>query len=623
MKVYNHLFGQVPNTIAPTVPVRYWNTACLATVAVFIATYVTLGALGHALIPSTQTLAYELHTSFRAGLNLLSIGVLFHNEANVFREIVANTASQIGRWVLTWTCSLSLSCVTAVYSLKPKTNTWVIKGGRVHIEDAPSYARMVSKQFCKKEISRTIHPDLMLPTEQWFRHVLIQGAVGVGKTQILVHIIRQIVHSRNEKMFLYDVKGDFCAYEDFSASELDTKGTTTVYPRPIIVSPYDQRSYVWDIGCDVHTPIQVDEFVKCFIPDESGGNNKFFTSAARMVFSGALRVLIAKHGKKWGFPELRDQKNKTAAEMGPEIFKSYRAAFPLVENADSNTTSSVMQTVMAFTTSIDYMAAAWPKVGKRRFAVTEWIRDDYKGRKLVIVQGGGLEALTAAYISAMVNIAVQEIISPSFPENKELTKKGKKPRSINFIFDELSTAGRINFMPLILQGRSKGVCFIGAVQLLSFLEKYYPPNEIKALPTVIGTNIVCQMGAGPERKAAAELFSTNLMASKDHNPTSNVHTEGKAVVHEEQLTQALGAFGSADGFEIRAIVRMNKADPMLLRWPGLDLPTKRPGQVLADWATRAAADPTAAYEAFEKINAVPIAPRPKGLSSAQIDQLFG
>ncbi|WP_434127409.1 type IV secretion system DNA-binding domain-containing protein, partial [Enterococcus faecium] len=90
-----------------------------------------------------------------------------------------------------------------------------------------------------------------------------------------------------------------------------------------------------------------------------------------------------------------------------------------------------------FTRLIDDLATAWPKVGKRRFSMTEWIRDAYTGRKQVIVQSGPDPTLTKAYIAAMINVAVPDLIGPGLPDNEG-------GRGLYFVFDELTSAGRLN-----------------------------------------------------------------------------------------------------------------------------------------------------------------------------------
>ncbi|MDT9702874.1 type IV secretion system DNA-binding domain-containing protein, partial [Streptomyces sp. P17] len=80
---------------------------------------------------------------------------------------------------------------------------------------------------------------------------------------------------------------------------------------------------------------------------------------------------------------------------------------------DSNTTSSCIAVLANGTAVIERLALAWPeRTPGQMFSMLDWIKDDYTGCKQVIVQSGPDEVLTKAYISAMINVAVPEIIGP-------------------------------------------------------------------------------------------------------------------------------------------------------------------------------------------------------------------
>lgn len=98
-------------------------------------------------------------------------------------------------------------------------------------------------------MSLKLHPELHLPKSHWSRHVLMQGSVGSGKTQILLPIIEQIIRA-DHKLFLYDTKGDFTSY----------------FRKPIIVCPFDERSYYWDIAADCRYPLQAAMLAEILIP---------------------------------------------------------------------------------------------------------------------------------------------------------------------------------------------------------------------------------------------------------------------------------------------------------------------------------------------------------------------
>lgn len=265
--------------------------------------------------------------------------------------------------------------------------------------------------------------------------------------------------------------------------------------------------------------------------------------------------------------------------MLPMIQEHYAKAAPLIVNAESQSTASVLATLSGFTRVIDDLALAWPKRSKRSFSITEWARDDYTGRKQVIVQAGGDAQLTKAYIAAMINVVVPTIISPALPENEE-------GRFIGFFLDELPSIGRINLAPLIDKGRSKGVVVWACLQDFGQLKEVYGDNQAKALLSMVGTHIVCKVQAGETREEVARLLGKNKVAWRTHDDKATVHEESRGVVSSSDLTDRLGFKKGKKmgphGFGIRAMVQTS-GDPLLLDFPGVALPDKRFGQVAARW----------------------------------------
>lgn len=590
----HNAFGRVSKSVAPHTLVRRWDTALLFSAAAFAVVYITSIAIARLAYPTDAFgLGYHAVAGLYLGAHYLTLTMMFTQQAAEYGETL-RSLSVVWPVMVGFSLAVSAFFAALLYGLKPTRNMYVIDGPRVLTgKDAIREAkRITALEVGKSRNTILLHPLLRFAQERLNRHILIYGSVGSGKTQILIAIIRQIIRFR-KKMFAYDVKGDFTSYEDFSAGDwVDpslpwwkravVKTSDAVFPRPIILSPYDKRSYVWDVACDIHTAVQVEEFAKSMIPEETGSANSFFTNSARMLVVGALRTLIAEMPKRWTFKDLSDQLSKTAVEMQETVLENYKKAFPLIENAESQTTSSIMSTIMSNTQAIDYLAAAWPAVTKRRFSIVEWSKDSYRGRKQVIVQGGGMELLTSAYISAMVNILVGEVISPKLPDNTH--------RGIYIIFDELTSAGRLNILPLVDKGRSKGVTVIAGIQELSQLAKVYSPEDAKILPTIVGTQIICQLQMSETRKQVAEMFGTNITATLSHDENANVHQDGRQVVFEHQLTNELGPRKLRKGaFEVRAIVASAGYNPLLLAFPGQKLPVKRPGQIQAKWVTEPAA----------------------------------
>jgi hypothetical protein len=564
-KVYD-AFGSVPATIPPSRPVRYWDRALLAAGGTLALTYPTLLALAWS-IPGGQLVRFPMALKGGAlGLfHVMTAGISFRAPAREFFAIAATHDQTLPRIAIV--CGLSLLAAGWVLKrgLVPVKNEWHTKGPRLlEGKEAIEEARRRSVPVKERQVDPyhlALHPDLVLSKRQWSRHAWIYGSVGAGKTVILLPFIEQII-ARDDKLFLYDVKGDM----------------TSKFRRPIIVSPFDTRSYVWDIAADIRTPSQAAAFAASLIP-EAEGNGKFWSVGAQQLVTGALRALQNTRGTDWGWPHLAHAVAQGAPDMLPMIREHYAKASPLIENTESQTTASLLATLAGFTRVIDDLALAWPKVGKRRFAITEWIGDDYNGRKQVIVQAGPDAQLTRAYIAAMLNVAVPSIISSQLSDNEQ-------GRFLGFVLDELPSLGHIQLAPLIDKGRSKGVVVVAAVQDLAQLRKVYGPDEAQSLTSMVGMHVICQVQMGETRDKLAQQLGRHKVAWRTHDDKSTLHEDSRPLISGGELTDRLGFRKhrrmGPEKWGIRAIVQMG-GDPLLLDFPGKSYPEVRRGQVPAAW----------------------------------------
>lgn len=428
--------------------------------------------------------------------------------------------------------------------------------------------RSLTKKEQEDELhALSLHPDWIASKKLLARHMFIYGSVGSGKSVILKHLLEQTVRLK-KKSFIYDIKGDF----------------TSIFKHPVIVCPFDKRSWIWDVGRDVATQTQAAALSQSIIPPEEG-SGAFWASAAQALLEGCVRELQATKGKSWGWAELAALVARPAGPMSQALSIHYPRAAALISNPDSNTTSSCMAVLANGTAVIERLALAWPeRKPDRMFSMLDWIKDSYEGRKQVIVQSGPDEVLTKAYISAMINCAVPEIIGPSLPDDEA-------GRFLGFFFDELTSAGKLNIEPLLALGRSKGVVACMAVQDWSQVEKVYGDKTAQAFSGLVGTHIVCQLQVGETRERISRNLGKRTVAWRTHDDKATVHEESKSVVPPGRLTDDLGfRKGKAYGKErwgIRAIVQTT-GDLLLLDWPGVSYPKVREGQKRARWTKQGA-----------------------------------
>lgn len=434
---------------------------------------------------------------------------------------------------------------------------------------AEARRRSLTKKEQRDELhALSLHPDWTVSKKLLARHMFIYGSVGSGKSVILKHLLEQVV-KLDKKAFIYDIKGDF----------------TSIFERPAIVCPFDKRSWIWDVGQDVATQTRAAAFSQSIIPPEEG-SGAFWASAAQALLEGCVRELQATKGKDWGWADLAALVARPAGPMSQALSIHYPRAAALISNPDSNTTSSCMAVLANGTAVIERLALAWPeRKPDRMFSMLDWIKDSYEGRKQVIVQSGPDEVLARSYISAMINVAVPEIISPSLSDDEA-------GRFLGFFFDELTSAGKLNNIePLLALGRSKGVVACMAVQDWSQVEKVYGDKTAQAFSGLVGTHIICQLQVGETREKVSRNLGKRTVAWRTHDDKATVHEESKSVVPPGRLTDDLGfRKGKAYGKErwgIRAIVQTT-GDLLLLDWPGVSYPKVREGQKRARWTKQGA-----------------------------------
>lgn len=570
-RVYQHFFGSVPGTVESSTPVRYWNEGLLVFLLILCAAY-PLSLFATQLIPNPTPLPFGmlLSGSLLTTFDVFALGGYKNAALSEFLRVVRTET--VHPWVIylqigsAWGVALSLSWFASRSAFKPRNNERDISGPRL-LKDKEAVSEMHYRCLSLKEQqtdphSVLIHPELVISKKQASRHVLVVGSPGSGKSVIMSQTIRHAI-KKNQKCFIYDVKGTY----------------TSIFRQPIIVCPFDGRSYVWDVAKDVDTPIKAEVFAASIINDPGSDKGNFWILAARSLLVGAIKELQATKPLAWGFADLAASINRSQEEWVVTMMTWHKQATNLVAGG-GETVQSIQATLAGLSRMINDLATAWPTVGKRRFAMSEWIKDGYEGRKQVIVQAGPDAGLTAAYIGALINCAVPEILSPSLPDNEE-------GRFLGFFFDELTSIARLNIDGLFEMGRSKGVVAYIGFQDFMQVQRVYGDKEAATLQSMIGTHIACQIQPSETRDLISQRFGKKKVSWFSHQDKAVVHEESRNVVSPHDLTAELGPVKNKkikpDGFGVRAIVSISGWDPMLLLFPGRKYPKRREGQVEAKW----------------------------------------
>jgi type IV secretory pathway TraG/TraD family ATPase VirD4 len=572
-KVQDIYFGPAPINIPAGTKIRRWDTALgggllVATIFSFLLLLVIwrpLPLLGD-IDPS------PLKTHFRYWLEILinlASNRFFASESRQYFEYVNQQPFEViyGRLgIVAATFTATFIWATKAF-LTPRDQ--IIHVGGAQLKSGVDAQRAAKQKSKNAKPFMNVHPSLSLPKTKWTRHLLIYGSVGSGKTQILIPIIQQIV-AKDFKAILYDVKGDI-----------------TSYLNALLISPWDTRSAIWDIAKDICTRDAAQEFAASMVPNE--GKDPFWSNAAQFLLTGILLSLQAEKGLKWGWKELSERCNFNQEKLLALMTKYYPKGANVIADPTSTQTNSVISTLAAYTRLIDDLAFAWgDTTGRELFSLREWIRDDYAGKRQIILQAGKGEKLTSAYIAAMINAVTPEIIS-GLPDDEQ-------GRTLFFVLDEFTSLSKIKIPTLIDKGRSKGVCVILGFQDIAQVRKVYGADDAKSITSMVGTHIVCQVGPGETREFVANqivgkrriaTLNTNVSMSAGGVARSTAYNEeDRAILIPSQLTSELGprSSDSPAGFSIRSLY-ISGSDMLMFDWAGVDTKKliKRASFEMAQW----------------------------------------
>src|SRR5579871_2776059 len=118
-------------------------------------------------------------------------------------------------------------------------------------------------------------------------HILLLGATGSGKTQILRALVTQIITGREGQVLIIDRKGDFTAW---------LAGRDDV----AILAPWDRRTRSWAVGIDIADALGAAALAERLLPLDTQTNDRYWVDTPRNMIRAAIRILQALHARREG-----------------------------------------------------------------------------------------------------------------------------------------------------------------------------------------------------------------------------------------------------------------------------------------------------------------------------------
>lgn len=412
-----------------------------------------------------------------------------------------------------------------------------------------------------------LHPELPISLDTEVKHFMLVGAPGSGKTQTLHFLLKQLFRrgGTGDKMIIYDTKADF----------------TAAYPQALLIAPWDARSPAWDIAKDCTTEGQARELAARFISDSK---EQMWAEGTRAILVSLIVKLQADNPMRWTWRDLADHIAMASADA--DLLVSWVQRFNPVQAAvvlggsESKTVQSFMTTLAASATLIAQLAQAWESKSAK-ISFTQWLHDENPKCRQIILQGDGrFASLTRAYVGAIINLLSQEIQSPVFTDSST--------RRLWFILDEAPKLGKVDIMPMIEVGRSKGVRVLACFQDQSQIREIYGDNVAKTWAASAGTMIIYRVNRGDTANwLAEEIIGTRTVRrnqtsesfTKDGRTVQRSQIEVKLpIVHPSDLENHLGPCDEG----VRGLV-LGLGVVGRLTWPYMPVNNKREKHKPAPW----------------------------------------
>ena len=423
------------------------------------------------------------------------------------------------------------------------------------------------------EIGGVNVPDAFEP-----EHILICGAPGTGKTNIIVKMLDGI-RKRKRRAIVYDTAGTFV--EKFYRPGID-----------VLLNPLDARADCWSPWVDVPRDYHYDQIAESTIPDKAG--DPFWAKAARGTLVAVLRKLARQERTLVSIlldTLLRSKLKDLAA------FAAGTDAAAFISTEGERTSAGIQAELASVMRSFSYLDDT-----ADGFSIRDWVANERDDSWLFItVKADQLPSLRPL-ITVWLDIAISAIMSMTPDRNRRLY----------CVIDELPTLQRLPSLgDFLARARKYGGCGILGFQSYPQLEATYGIQDAAAITGYCSTWVALRANDTPtakhvsenlgqvEQVEANEGMSYGVNDMRDGVNLSRMQVTRPLVMHTEvtNLPNLMGylRFGRnlpvvrfedgynkvvsvAEAFEERGTppIRLVVADPPLPAAPGTPAAQSRP-----------------------------------------------
>jgi len=465
--------------------------------------------------------SFDSLSEFEAFFSNLYSNQLFHQSGKVFPSIVFGAIS------------IGLGCFFCIYKRNKKkgpNNNKVTRGPRLLNSEEMNNAL---KSLVDKEVDE-IHADLpieermvfsreklksklighefecssndakvALPEYIFSRHLLLNGATGVGKSTLIKHLITYF-NKCGHKSIILDINGEIY-------SELGRK-------EDIILSPFDSRSHRWDFDKEtsLKRSINSKEFAK-YIVAKGSDQNKFWWGGGRTVLSEIIQK-FNDSSKIW--KAVTDPKREFIKDLSGIVHN-------IIGKVGSSQDAGIFGTLSTDLSFLKDLIKLNEASDNDYFSIAEWAQSDCCKNVYIIFSDKDFESF-----SILIKIWLNLAILGRFDAGKD----NDLPK-LNIIADEMGDLGHLEKLPSALARlRKYGGSVTLGIQSEGQLEAIYGKDYTKVMKGNIGSRFIFRASDNNEAKGLSDLLGRSEVVNVSESTSSNKGSSGGGVSTTESTS---------------------------------------------------------------------------------------
>jgi type IV conjugative transfer system coupling protein TraD len=310
-----------------------------------------------------------------------------------------------------------------------------------------------------------------VPSAYETEHILLCGAPGTGKTNIIVKMLGGI-RAEGKRAIVYDTAGTFV--EKFYRPEIDT-----------LLNPLDARSAHWSPWVDVPQEYHYDQIAESTIPEKNG--DPFWAKASRGTLVAVLRKLARQKHTFISVLLYRLLRSKLK-DLATFVEGTDAAAF--ISKEGERTSAGIQAELASVMRSFAYLDDT-----EDGFSIRDWVEKGEEGSWLFItVKADQLPSLRPL-ITVWLDIAISAIMS----------LKPDRDRRLYCVIDELPTLQKLpSLSDFLARARKYGGCGILGFQSYPQLEATYGIQDGAAITGYCSTWVALRANDTPTAKHVSE-----------------------------------------------------------------------------------------------------------------------